>query len=68
VGTDLPDILISDSANLLDVGSRLGDVLQRVPSQDDFVFDVFAGLDCDTGVHYHTTDDLLANEVTKNIS
>lgn len=65
VGTDLPNILIPDPADLLDVGSRLGDVLKRVPSKDNFVLDVCAGLNFDARVHCYTTDNLFTDEVTK---
>lgn len=63
-GSHLSDILVSDSADLLDIGGALGDVLQRVAEQDELVLLVLGDLDIDTLGHRHPSDNLLANEVS----
>ena len=61
----LPDVLVPHPANLLNVGSRLGDVLERVARQDNLVLDVGRCLDSNTGQQGDTTNNLLAQEVSK---
>lgn len=61
---ELSDILISYSANLLDVGGGLGDVFEGVSGKDKLILDVLGLLDIDTLVHGDSSDNLLANEVT----
>lgn len=63
VVTHLPDILVPDSADLLDVGSALRDILNRVTAEDQLILLVLGNLDIDTGAHDHPPDDLLADEV-----
>jgi len=60
---ELTDILVSDSADLLDVGGGLGDVLERVAKQDELILLVLGDLDLNTLVHDDPPDELLANEV-----
>ncbi len=62
--TYLTDILVADFANLLDVGSRLGNVLQRVTGDAKLILLVLGDLDINTLVHNDAADDLLADEVT----
>jgi len=61
--TNLTDILVPHSADLLDVGGALGDVLERVAAQLQLVLLVLGGLDLDALVHDDPADDLLADEV-----
>ena len=60
----LPDILVPDSADLLDVGSTLRNILEGVSGQLELVLDVGGGDDLDTGLGSHTTNVLLAEEVS----
>lgn len=62
----LSDILVPDSADLLDIGSGLGNVLKRVTGEDNLILDVGAGLHCDTLEHLYATDNLFSQEVTVN--
>lgn len=62
--THLSDILVSYSADLLDVCCALGDVFERVTEQLEFIFLVFGCLDFDTGLHDDSADDFLTNEVS----
>lgn len=61
---ELSDILVANTADLLDVGGALGDVLEAVSGELELVLDVLGGLDVDTGPHVDPSDDLLANEVS----
>ena len=62
-GTNLPDILVPHSADLLDICSRLGHVLEGVARQHNLVLDIGGGLDNDPAQHGNATDDLLTQEV-----
>lgn len=61
---ELSDILVADTADLLDVGGALGDVLDAVSGELELVLDVLGSLDVDAGPHVDPSDDLLANEVS----
>lgn len=63
VPTHLPDILVPDFADLLDVGSALRDSLNRVTAEDELILLGLGDLDVDTVLHRHPPDDLLADEV-----
>ena len=56
----LSDILVADSADLLDVGSALGDLLEVVTGELQLVLDVLGSLDLDTVGHNDTANELLA--------
>ena len=60
----LSDILVSHSADLLDIGGALGDVLEVVAGEDELVLLGGRGLDLDTGLHDDAADELLADEVS----
>ena len=60
----LSDILVADSADLLDVGSALGDLLEVVTGELQLVLDVLGSLDLDTVGHNDTANELLAQEVS----
>jgi hypothetical protein len=60
----LPDILVSYSANLLDVGGALRDVLDRVSGQDQLILLCRRDLDINTLLHDNSSHDLLADEVS----
>lgn len=64
IATHLPDILVPDPANLLNVGGALGDSLERVTAEDELILLGLGDLDIDTGLHDNPPDDLLTNEVT----
>lgn len=59
----LTDILVANTANLLDIGGGLGNILQRVTGEGKLILLVLGDLDIDTLVHLDATDDLLADEV-----
>ena len=61
--TYLTDILVPDTADLLDVGGALGDVLQGVTGELELILDVGGGDDINTGAGSHTADVLLTQEV-----
>jgi len=61
---ELSDILVADSADLLDVGSGLRDLLEIVTGELELVLDVLGSLDIDTVGQDDATDDLLAQEVS----
>lgn len=61
---ELSDILVANTADLLDVGGTLGDVLDAVSGELELILDVLGGLNVDTGPHVDPSDDLLANEVS----
>jgi hypothetical protein len=61
---ELSDILVANTASLLDVGGTLRDVLDAVSGKLKLVLDVLGGLDVDSGPHVDPSDDLLANEVS----
>lgn len=63
VSSYLTDILVSDSADLLDVGGGLGNVLQGDTSEGELILGVLGDLDVDTVAHGDSPDELLANEV-----
>jgi hypothetical protein len=62
--TYLTDILVTDTADLLDVGSTLGDGLEGVSGQLELILDVGGRDDVDTGLSNHAADVLLTEEVT----
>ena len=62
--THLTDILVPDTADLLDIGGALGDTLQGVTGQLELVLDVGGGDDLNTGLGSHAADILLTQEVT----
>lgn len=61
---ELTDILVSDSADLLDVGTVLGNSLQGVTRQDQLVLLGGGVLDGDTIEDLHLSDSLLTQEVS----
>ena len=60
----LSDILVTDTADLLDISGGLGDVLERDTSELNLILLVLAWLDIDTWVHGDPAHNLLANEVS----
>jgi hypothetical protein len=60
---ELTDILVANAADLLDVGGRLGDVLDGVTTEDELVLDVLGGLDFNALTEGDAADKLLAEEV-----
>lgn len=60
----LSDILVPDSADLLDVGSTLGNGLQGVAGELELILDVGRGENLDTGLADNMADVLLTQEVT----
>lgn len=62
--TYLSDILVSYSADLLDIGGGLGNVLERVSEKLELVLLVLGGLNLDTWLHDDSADNLLTNEVS----
>lgn len=63
-GSHLSDILVSHSADLLDIGGTLGHGLERVAGEDKLVLLVLGDLHVDALRHDHPSDNLLANEVS----
>ena len=61
--THLTDILVANTADLLDVGGGLGDVLDGVTAKDELVLDVLGGLDVNALTEGDAADELLAEEV-----
>jgi len=61
--THLTDILVPDTADLLNVGGALGDVLQGVTGELELILDVGRGDDVDAGAGRNTADVLLTQEV-----
>lgn len=64
--THLTDILVSDTADLLDVGGGLGHTLEGVTGEDELILDVGGGSDVDIGLGSDATDVLLTEEVADN--
>lgn len=62
--TYLTDILVANTADLLDVGGALGDTLERVTGELELILDVGGGDDLDTSLGSHATHVLLTQEVT----
>lgn len=62
--TNLPDILVSHPADLLDVGSALGDTLEGVTAENELVLLGSGDGNLNTGLHDDLANDLLANEVS----
>ena len=60
---ELTDILVANTADLLDVGGGLGDVLDGVTAKDELVLDVLGGLDLNALTEGDAADELLAEEV-----
>lgn len=60
----LSDILVADSADLLDVGSTLGDILKGVARELKLILDVGGSDDLNTGLGSDTTNVLLTQEVS----
>jgi len=63
--TYLTDILVTDTADLLDVGGTLGDSLEGVSGQLELILDVGGGDNVDTGLGDHAANVLLTEEVTE---
>lgn len=63
--TYLTDILVSHSADLLDVCGGLGHSLERVASDGQLILLALGDLDSDTTLHGDPAHELLANEVSK---
>ena len=61
------DILVPDSANLLNVGSTLGNTLEGVAENLKLILDVGRGDDFDPGLGSHSTDVLFTKEVSARI-
>lgn len=59
----LSDILVADLADLLNIGSTLRDVLDRVAREDELVLLRRRDGDVDALGHDHAADNLLADEV-----
>lgn len=66
--THLTDILVSDTADLLDVGGALGDTLEGVTGKDELILDIGGGSDVDVGLGSDAADVLLAEEVAEKIT
>lgn len=64
--THLTDILVSDTADLLDVGGGLGHTLEGVTGEDELILDVGGGSDVDIGLGSDAADVLLTEEVAGN--
>jgi hypothetical protein len=62
--THLTDILVPDTADLLDVGGALGDSLQGVTGELELILDVGGGEDINTGLSSEAANVLLTQEVT----
>ncbi|KAJ5822182.1 uncharacterized protein N7525_011466 [Penicillium rubens] len=60
--THLTDILVSDTADLLDVGGRLGHTLEGVTGEDELILDVGGGSDVDIRLGSDAADVLLTEE------
>ena len=60
----LTDILVSYTADLLDVGGGLRDGFEGVSGELELVLDVLGGFDVDTWLHGDVTHNLLAQEVS----
>lgn len=63
----LPDILVSGSADLLEVGGALRNILEGVAGELELILDVGRGDDLDTGESSHTTDVLLTEVVSVQV-
>lgn len=63
-GANFSDILIPDSAGLLDISGGLGDGLNRVAGELELVLHVLGRDDIDTGLAGDGAHSLLAKEVT----
>jgi hypothetical protein len=64
--THLTDILVSDTADLLDVGGGLGHTLEGVTGEDELILNVGGGSDVDIGLGSDAADVLLTEEVANN--
>lgn len=62
--TNLSDILVSHSADLLNIGRTLRNVLDGVTLEDELILLVLGRLNIDTLLHDNSSDDLLADEVS----
>lgn len=62
--THLTDILVPDTADLLNVGGALGDSLQGVAGELELILDVGGGSDLNTGLSSDAANVLLTEEVT----
>lgn len=60
----LSDILVPDSALLLDVCGALGNLLEVVAGKDELILLGLGGLDVDTVLHHNLSHDLLTQEVS----
>lgn len=66
LSTHLTDILVSDTADLLDVGGGLGHTLEGVTGEDELILNVGGGSDVDIGLGSDAADVLLTEEVANN--
>jgi hypothetical protein len=64
----LSDILVADSADLLNVGRALRDSLERVAGQLELVLDVGRGDDLNAGLGSNAAYDLLTKEISVEIT
>ena len=64
--TNLTDILVTDTADLLDVGGGLGHTLEGVTGEDELILDVGGGSNVDIGLSSDAADVLLTEEVADN--
>lgn len=64
---ELSDILVSYTADLLDVGGGLGDGFEGVARQLELILDVLGSLDIDTRLHHDLAHEFLAQEVAENV-
>jgi hypothetical protein len=64
VNAHLSDILVSHSADLLDIGGALRDGLERVALEDQLILLGLGDLDLNTGSDGNLADELLADEVS----
>lgn len=64
---ELSDILVSYTADLLDVGGGLGDGFEGVARQLELILDVLGSLDIDARLHHDLAHKLLAQEVAENV-
>lgn len=63
-GSNLSDILVPDTASLLDVCGALGDLLNVVTGKDELILLGLGGLNVDTVLHDDLAHNLLAQEVS----
>jgi hypothetical protein len=67
-GSYLSDVLVPYFADLLDVCRALRNALQRVSADDQLVLLRLGDLDVDARLHHHPLHDLLADEISAEMS